>query len=116
MEKYYEQEFEVSSRKNLKFKFKKIPSLEILALSDEFTQYYTNHNTEIYIDYMDKIFRSTLVCINEKWYNLKEGNNLYMPSDMEDDVYTLREIVNQFFKIALTPVFQNSNESMTEQE
>lgn len=114
--KYYEEEFEISTQKNLKFKFKNLSALDVLTMSNEFEMYAGTHDSSIYKNYIDEILRATLVCINEKWYNLKEGQNVYMPSSIETDFKGLREITNKFFTIVISPVFQESNESSNEQE
>lgn len=112
--KYYEEEFEISTQKNLKFKFKKLSALDVLTMSNEFEMYAGTHDSSIYKNYVDEILRATSVCINERWFNLKEGNNLYTPADIESDFKGLREITNKFFTIVISPVFQESNESSNE--
>ncbi len=114
--KYYEEEFEISTRKDLKFKFKKLSSLDVLSLSDKYVQYLTLHDSSIYKSYVDDVLRSTQVCIKEKWYNVREGNDLYMPADLEEDYKGLRDITNEFLLLVINPVFQDSNESSNEQE
>ena len=114
--KYYEEEFEISTQKNMKFKFKKLSAVDVLTMSNEFEMYAGTHEAQIYKNYVDEILRATLVCINEKWYNLKEGNNLYTPAVIETDFKGLREITNQFFTLVISPVFQESNESSSELE
>ena len=112
---YFEEEFEISTRKDLKFKFKELSALDVLALSDEYVNYLGMHDTKIYKSYVDDILKATSVCINGKWYPVKEGNNYY-PANFAKDFKGLREIVNQFFNAVISPVFLESNESSTEQE
>lgn len=114
--KYYEEEFEISTQKNMKFKFKNLSALDVLTMSNEFEMYAGMHDAGIYKNYVDEILRATLVCVNGKWYNLKEGNNLYTPVCMESDYKGLREITNKFFSLVISPVFQESNESSSELE
>lgn len=115
MTKYYEEEFEVSTQKNMKFKFKNINTLDILTMSNEFEMYAGTHDTKIYKNYIDEILTNTIVCINDKWYPVKEGGNFY-PASLQLDIKGLREITNMFFTLVIKPVFQDSNESSTEQE
>lgn len=113
--KYYEEEFEISTQKNLKFKFKELSALDVLALSDEYVMYLGTHDSKIYKNYIDDILKSTSVCINDKWYPVKEGNNYY-PASLANDFKGLREITNEFLELVINPVFQDSNESLNEQE
>lgn len=115
MTKYYEEEFEVSTQKALKFKFKNIPTTKVLSMIEDFQMYAAMHDSKIYENYVDSILSNTTVCINDKWYPVKEKGNYY-PASMEMDFKGLNEIVNQFFALVISPVFQGSNESSTEQE
>lgn len=114
--KNFDVEFEITTRKDLKFKFDELSSLDVLALSEDYVQYLTIHDNKIYKNYMDEVFRVTMVCFKDKWYHLKEGNNVWFPADMENDYRGLREILNNFLTLIINPVFQDSNESSNEQE
>lgn len=116
MNKCFEEEFEISTQKNLKFRFKKLSCLDVLAMSEDYVNYLANHNSIVYKNYMDSVFRATEVCIHDKWYPLKEGNNVYLPADIENDYKGLREILVKFLVLVINPVFQDSNESSNEQE
>lgn len=115
MTKYYEEEFEVSTQKTMKFKFKSIPTTKVLSMIEDFQMYAAMHDSKIYENYVDSILSNTTVCINDKWYPVKEKGNYY-PASMEMDFKGLNEIINQFFTLVISPVFQGSNESSTEQE
>lgn len=115
MEKYYEQELEISTQKNLKFRFKNINTITMMTMIHDFQMSSAIAGAKFYQSYITALLENTEVCINEKWYPVKEGDHYY-PAALTYDFRGFEEIFNKFYELVLSDVFQGSDELSTEQE
>lgn len=113
--KYWEEEFNISTNKDLKFRFKKMSPIDILAISNDIEMYAGNNDSEVYKKYLIAVLENTEVKINNSWLPVKEGGNYY-PAYIQDDIRGLREIVNKFFVDVIKPIFIDSSGSTNEQK
>lgn len=102
---YFEVEHTFKKHTDLKYKFKEINPIDLLAIVNEFELFISNNtDADIYKKYSSTILENTLVNINDKWIPLKEGNN-YLPVYLKSDLKSLREVLDTFFIEVIKPVF-----------
>ena len=100
-------EFKIESRPELEFRTARISPVELLAITtqmdlDKFVQ--TKALFEFTLEHIE-------VKVGEKWFPVKiPGQEVYMPTDIEDDLVSLNEILAWFLNEVVAKTFMKSSE------
>ena len=98
-------EFNVASKPELTFRFKKISPVKLLAMQSivDFNDFEKSEKLYSFI------LENTEVNVSGTWLNVKEkGRDVYFPQGIESEMQVLMDIAVQFVKDVITPVFQKS--------
>lgn len=109
--KYYEMTFKITGYDN-SFRFKNIKPTKLLSLATLFTK---SNNLASNEQIFDFALLNTEVLIIDKWLSVVEilsnGDYVYWPGDIEDNLIALNEIITTFIKEVLNKVFTSSSKS-----
>lgn len=100
-------EFKIDSS-NLDFRIKKMNAIETLALKmtlDNSTMSNTIKSFKTILEYIE-------VKCDDSWLPAKmEGREVYFPTELENDIVAINELLEYFMGTYLKSVFQKSSES-----
>jgi hypothetical protein len=109
--KYYEMTFKITGYDN-SFKFKNIKPTKLLSLATLFSKSNDIATNEQIFDFA---LANTEVLLIDKWTPvitiLPNGEYVYWPANLEDNLIALNEIITTFVKEVLNKVFTSSNKS-----
>lgn len=100
-------EFRIESKPEYELMIPKISPVDILALTtqmdfDKYLQTKTFYNFAL---------EHTQVKVGEKWFPVKyPEREVYMPSEIEEDLTALNEIIEYFLREVIMPAFPKSGE------
>lgn len=89
------------------FRVKQMNAIEMLAVKTQFNV----DSVDQAIKFITVILERLEVKVKDTWFPCKEkGKEIYYPVGLQDDSETLSELMTEFFRRVIKPVFPKSDE------
>ena len=100
-------EFRIKTRPDYELMIPKVSPVDILALTTQM-DFESYEPTKVFYNFA---LEHTQIKVGEKWFPIKyPGREVYMPSEIEDDLASLNEIIEYFLREIIMPAFPKSEE------